>query len=126
MRLLDAPQLLELRRNFLVDLYLLGHDLPRACLLALTRQHERMDVKRFGDILNAHARQLAEPDGAALEPLAVTVRRPRSWSSHLTLLIVRSGWPPTGRSYPFRSNRLLDREWVRSGDIGNRSVRGHG
>src|ERR1700687_5613737 len=109
MRLLDAPQLLELRRNFLVDLYILGHDRSLACLLAPTRQHEGMDVKRFGDILNAHARQLAEPDGAALAPLAITVRRPRSWSSHLTLLIVRSGCPPNRRNYRARSNRLLDR-----------------
>ena len=81
--LLHPPQRLELRRYVLLHLHALRHDPSLARLLAPTRQHERMDVKRLRDVLHLNARQLAQPHRRRFESIAVLVRRPRTWSWHL-------------------------------------------
>ena len=55
----ELPQLLELGGRFGIELRALGHDLSLASLLAPTRQHERVDVKRGSDFLDRNARQFA-------------------------------------------------------------------
>src|SRR5687768_15421380 len=84
--LLHAAQFLELRGHVLLDLHTLRHDPSLTRLLAPTRQHERVDVKRLRDVPHRNARQLAQLHRRRLESLAVLVRRPRPWSWHLTLL----------------------------------------
>ena len=49
---LHATQCLQFSRRTLINLHTFGHDLPLTYLLTPTRQHERVDVKRFRKILN--------------------------------------------------------------------------
>jgi hypothetical protein len=64
--LLHPAQFLELRRHFFIDRHTLGHDQTLARLFAPTRQHERMDVKRGGNITHRHARHWLKRTAVAL------------------------------------------------------------
>lgn len=83
MLLLQLAQRLQLRSYLFVHFHTLGHDQPLARLLAPTRQHEGMDVKRLGDLLHADAGKLAQAYGRSLEVLAVLVGRSRPGTRHL-------------------------------------------
>src|SRR5678815_2548599 len=72
----ELAQLLQLRRRRLVHLYTLRHDLALARLLAPTRQHEGMNVKRLRDLLHTHPAQLAQSNRGGFESIAVLVRCP--------------------------------------------------
>lgn len=69
---LDLAQRLQLGGNDRVHIYALGHDDPLSREFSPTRQHERMDVKRLGDIAAQDVGLLVQSNRGGLEFVAVT------------------------------------------------------
>src|SRR5690606_30795747 len=105
--LLDLAQGLELARHRRIHVHTPGHDLSLARQLAPTRQHERVDVKRLGNVADRHARQLAQADRGGLELGAVAVGRSGSWLWHWDTPEVSSGCPLNRRKFHFGLSALL-------------------
>src|SRR6185437_687885 len=108
-RLLHPTQLLELGGYFFLDSYTFGHDYTLARLFAPTRQRERMDVKRRGNITHRDARQLAQTDSGCLEIFGVAIGRSWAWFRHgVDSLSGSSGCPLKRRNCPGRLDEVLD------------------
>src|SRR5690606_21758296 len=110
--LLDLAQRLELGRNRRIHVYTFRHDQSLACQPAPTRQHERVDVKRFGDVADRHARKLAQADRGGLELGAVAVGSSGSWRWHWDTPEVSSGCPLSRGKVQFGLNELLGNSYL--------------
>src|SRR5690554_2426967 len=89
--LLELAKLLEFGGNCRIYVHTLGHDRALARKLAPTRQHERVDVKRLGDIANRDPGKVAQANGGCFELGAVSVCGSGAWLWHLDTPEVRSG-----------------------------------
>src|SRR5690554_443656 len=122
--LLELAKLLEFGGNCRIYVHTLGHDRALARKLAPTRQHERVDVKRLGDIANRDPGKVAQANGGCFELGAVSVCGSGAWLWHLDTPEVRSGCLLNRRRFRFALNELLgaryDRRRNRASERGTR------
>lgn len=80
--LLHFAQSLQLDNCCGVQRRWLADELSVAHLLAPLRQHERVDAKRFGNVLDQHPALVAQLHRPQLEVNAVSIDLLRSWCTH--------------------------------------------